>query len=474
MATTTDLASRLRSEIGDVGKTFVQTLTGDGTTKRFNLDYYPLLGSSLTILVGSANVSSTSVVEEVPGVITLSSAPALGAVITVAGTYYRYFTDAEITNYVNIAFLQHAGTATTPYGSRVVLSNLPAVEEYPVILLATTLALFTLATDAAYDIDIQAPDGVSIPRAERYRQLMEIIQTRKEQYRELCNLLNIGLHRIEVATLRRNSTRTNRYVPVYKPQELDDGSRPQRLHVPIPNYMDQTISSVQTYDLSLYRGDSFEVTIDFPFSLTDYSLLSQIRSYSGAMLVLATFNINITDVANGKATLSLTSDQTANLPSRARWDIQMTKKAVRTLNSTPATAVKPGYKGSVAKTGYVTYSTASPHGFVTGAEVTISNVVTLDSSGAKTTKNSYNGTFTVTVFDYNSFYVENSYTGTPVDTDGYNITDPDTGVTLSTVSAATASYTDPDYEQTYLKGAVIIDEQITNQNNDPYAPGWQG
>jgi hypothetical protein len=300
-----------------------------------------------------------------------------------------------------------------------------------------------------------------------------MIQYRKEQYRELCTLLGVGLHRIEVVTVRKISQRTNRYVPIYRPQELDDHGYPQRVHIPLPTYMDQTTSSVQTYDINLYRGDSFEVTIDFPFSLTDYSLLSQIRSYSGANIVLATFNVNITDVANGKAKLSLTSDQTSDLPSRGRWDIQMTKKAIRTLNATPATAVKPGYKGTVAKTGFVTYTTASAHGFTTGSQVTITNVA-VGTGANKTVNNGYNGTFIATVFDATSFYVENSTTTTPTDTDGYTITDPDTGVTLSTVDAATVYYIDPTYEQTYLKGAVIVDEQITNQNNDPYAPGWQG
>jgi hypothetical protein len=226
--------------------------------------------------------------------------------------------------------------------------------------LATTLALFTLATDSAYDIDIMAPDGVHIPRAQRYGQLMEMIQTRKEQYRELCSLLNIGLHRIEVATLHKISTRTNRYVPIYKPQELEDASRPQRLHVPVPNYMDQTPETVATYDIYLYRGDSYELDLDFPFSLTGYTLLSQIRAYSGALLVLATFTITVTNAANGLAKLQLTSDQTKNLPSRAIWDIQLT------------------------------------------------------------------------------------------------------------------STTDPNYQLTHLKGAVITEDQVTNVNNDPYAPGWQG
>ena len=498
MASVADLSNRLRSELTDVGKTFIETFVGNGVTKTFNLSHYPINGADLkvisgttdtypvdsaqmTVKSGSTDISSTSTIEEHTGLLTLAAAPALNTIITVAGTYYRYFTDAEIQNYVNIAFVQHAGTAANAYGSKISLSNLPMVEEYPIVLLASTMALFTLATDAAYDIDIQAPDGVSIPRSERYRQLMDMIQLRKEQYRELCNLLGVGLHRIEVVTVRKISQRTNRYVPIYRAQELDDHGYPQRVHIPLPTYMDQTTSSVQTYDINLYRGDSFEVTIDFPFSLTDYSLLSQIRSYSGANIVLATFNINITDVANGKAKLSLTSDQTSDLPSRGRWDIQMTKKAIRPLTTTAVspntvaeTAVKPGYKGTVAKAGFVTYKTNSAHGFTTGAQVTIENVAVLDSTGTRTLKNNYNGTFTITVFDATSFYVENSTTTTPYDTDGYTITDPDTNVVLSTVPAATAYYIDPTYEQTYLKGAVIVDEQITNQNNDPYAPGWQG
>ena len=360
MATLQGLANSLRSELTDVGKSFVETIVSDGINKRYNLSYYPVNGADLTIKVGTTTVSTTSTIEEHTGVLTLASVPANGAIITVAGNYYRYFTDAEINNYVNIAFLEHSGTNTTAYGSKVTLSNLPPVEEYPIVLLAATMALFTLATDASYDIDISAPDGVSIPRSERYRQLMEMIQYRKEQYRELCNLLGIGLHRIEVATLRKISTRTNRYVPVYKPQELSDSSRPIRLRVPMSTYMDQSTSTVETYDILLYRGDSFEVELDFPFDLDGYTLLSQIRSYSGALLVLATFNITMLDEAAGKIKLSLTSEQTKSLPPRSIWDIQIT------------------------------------------------------------------------------------------------------------------SDTDDNYQRTYLKGAVITEDQVTNVNNDPYAPSWQG
>jgi len=354
VANITTLSNSLRSEIGDIGKTFIDTFVGDGTTKVFYLNYYPVNGTGIVVKVGNTDVSSTSTIEEHTGKLTLASAPANAAVITVGGTYYRYFTDAEIQNYVNIAFAQHANTEVNSYGTRTTIANLPTVEEYPLIVLASTLALFTLATDASYDIDIQAPDGVSIPRSERYRQLMDMINYRKEQYRELCNLLNIGMHRIEVATLRRISQRTNRYVPVYKPQELDDSSFPQRLHVPIPTYMDQTTSNIINYDIMMYQEDSYSFTVDFPYNLTGYSLLAQVRAYAGADLVLATFNITVTDAANGKATLSLTSAQTRNLPMRSIWDLQVT-------STTDPTWQHTYIKGAVIVERQVTTTSRDPY-----------------------------------------------------------------------------------------------------------------
>jgi hypothetical protein len=122
VATIADLSNRLRSELNDVGKTFIETFVGDGVTKRFTLSHYPVNGTDLqvisgttdnypvdssqvTVKSGSTDISSTSTIEEHTGVLTLATAPSVGVVITVAGVYYRYFTNAEIQNYINIAFL---------------------------------------------------------------------------------------------------------------------------------------------------------------------------------------------------------------------------------------------------------------------------------------------------------------------------------------------------------------------------------
>jgi hypothetical protein len=329
------LANRLRAEIGDIGRFFDENFTGDGRTRRFQLSVSPVKGLSLKVLVNGVDVSATTAVEEVSGLFELANVAADNATIEVSGTQYKYFTDVEIQQYVINAFYEHAYTTTDSNGSLATMASLPVIDEYPLVILATSMALYTLATDAAFDIDIISPDGVSIPRSERYRQLMEVVQQRKEQYRELCSLLGIGMYRIEVTTLRRISRRTNRYVPVYRPQEVDDGSIPQRVYLSMPTYGDITPpSSVPTKDLSMYSGDDFCLDLAFDHDLTHYTALSQIRLYPQlpanqvGPLLLATFEITKSASISGgildKLSLYLPSSVTADLPRTAYWDLQLT------------------------------------------------------------------------------------------------------------------------------------------------------
>ena len=288
-----------------------------------------------TGLATTLNVSSTTTIEEGIGIMTLAVAPANNAVITVSGTAYRYFTDTDITYYVNTAFSEHARTTTDSNGSLASISTLPLVEEYPLVIHASTLALYTLANDAAFDIDIISPDGVSIPRSERYRQLTEIIQQRKEQYRELCSLLNIGMHRIEVFSLRRISRTTNRYIPIYRPQEVDDGSIPVRVSLPMPNYGDVTPNTPAiAKDLSIYAGDDFLEIVKFSMDLTSYTPLAQIRLYPSipgsaiGPVILASFTFTKTaSVVGGildTLNMSLSGSSTASLPNVSYYDLQLT------------------------------------------------------------------------------------------------------------------------------------------------------
>jgi hypothetical protein len=331
VATINSLADRLRSEIGDIGKSFVYQFTTDGITDRYLVPYSPLDGANLMVYKDGLDVSTTVAVEEQTGYIVFDDLPEEGAAIIVAGNYFRYFTTSEICDYVSTAFAQHSAYHTDAYGRTVNLMNLPTLEEYPVVIYASTLAMYALATDASFDIDITAPDGVMIPRSERYRQLMQMIQVRKDQYKELCSQLGIGLYKIDVFSLRRISKTTNHYVPIFQPQEIDDTSTLVRVHVPIPTYgnVELPVTTV-VQDLYIYEGDAYEFSVVLDFELPDYTPLSEIRAVPGAAAKIAEFTITKPDVgtADGDGlrtlNLALTGDQTRLLPGTSYYDIQLT------------------------------------------------------------------------------------------------------------------------------------------------------
>ena len=327
MANLTSLSERLRSELGDTGKSFVHQFIADGTTNRFLLPYSPVDAINMIITVDGTDISTTVDVEETTGYMTFDEVPETDAVVVAAGTYFKYFTVTEIEQFVCTAFDQHTANHADTYGRAILLDTLPGLEEYPVITYASTLALYTLATDASFDIDITAPDGVQIPRSERYRQLMQMIEVRKQQYRELCSQLGIGLYRIDVFSLRRISKTTNRYVPIYLPLEVNDRSMPQRVILPIPSYGSAIApSSVPTRDLMMYEGDNFVAILDFPdaFDVTDYTWESSISNQIGSAVSIVDFTIENITGATDQLQLSLTSEQTDLLPEKCFWDIQGT------------------------------------------------------------------------------------------------------------------------------------------------------
>ena len=330
MASLSSLGSRLRYEIGDIPKSFVYQFTADGTTNRFLVPYSPLDGLNLSIIQDGTNVSDDVEVEEATGYIVFDTVPADGDVIVVAGNYFKYFTTSEIEQYISTAFTEHSAFHTDAYGRTVSLTNMPALEEYPVVVYASTLALYALANDAAFDINVFAPDGVTIPRSERYQQLMQMVQARQQQYRELCNQLGIGMYKIDVFSLRRISKTTNRYVPIFKPMEVDDRETPTRVYVPIPTYgaVDAPVTTI-VQDLYVYEGDDYTFNIVFDFELDTYTPTAEIRQLPGSSALITTFTITKPDVGSGDGAglrtlqLDLSEEQTRILPKTAYYDVQM-------------------------------------------------------------------------------------------------------------------------------------------------------
>ncbi len=325
MATVQSLVDLVRSELGDLPKSFVMQFMADGTTNRFTLHYSPLDATDLFVSFGGVDVSDDCSVEESTGVLVTDNLPAEGVEILVSGNYFRYFTTAEIQRFVETALLQHSNNRTDSLGRVQNVANLPAVEVYPVALLASTLALYTLATDSSFDINVFAPDGVTIPRSERYRQIMDMLNVRKEQYRELCTLLGIGMYRIEVFSFRRISKATNHYVPLYRPQEVDDYSYPERIELTRPTYGDQP--SERPYDsveLTAYQDVAFSYSIPYTGNLTTKGVIANIRWKAGVLQSHMPFTVSVTSTSSTShtITLSLTQEQTKRLAQRMYWDVQ--------------------------------------------------------------------------------------------------------------------------------------------------------
>ncbi|CAB4128775.1 hypothetical protein UFOVP223_84 [uncultured Caudovirales phage] len=326
MATVNSLVGKVRVELGDLGKSFVTQFIADGTTNRFRLHYAPLDGTGVVVFKNNVNISDACSVEESTGILVTDVLPADGDEFTVSGNYYRYFTNAEMVSLITDAVNMHVNGHVDSSGRKITIDNLPVIDEYPVAVYAVTLALYTLATDAAFDIDVQAPDGVTIPRAERYRQLMEMIQTRQEQYRDLCVQLGLGMYKIDVFSLRRVSKATGRYVPVYTPQEVDDRSYPQRVHDSAPTYGSKpTPWPTEAGDLTAYQGRSFTTQVTIPGNWTNYGFIANLLNQRGSVLVVQHITLTRTDASGSSPsttlTLSLTADQTMTLAERTYWSI---------------------------------------------------------------------------------------------------------------------------------------------------------
>jgi hypothetical protein len=304
VATLSNLVDRVRIELGDIARSFVTSFVADGTTNRFRLHYAPLDGAGIRVFKNNVDISDDCSVEESSGLLVTDTLPADGDDFVVSGNYFRYFTASEMNQIVETAVLQHSASRTDSSGRKLDIDTLPPLEEYPVAIYAATMALYTLATDAAFDIDIQGPDGVTIPRSERYRQLMQMVETRQAQYKELCSLLGIGMYSIEVFNFRRISKTTNRYVPVYKPLEVDDRSFPQRVDLPATTYGDKPSPwPTDGGELIAYQGRSFATSIDLEdTNFAGYQFVARLLPQRGSTYVRQNFTLAVSTTGIGTVT----------------------------------------------------------------------------------------------------------------------------------------------------------------------------
>ncbi|MFJ4686476.1 hypothetical protein [Streptomyces sp. NPDC088789] len=275
MADTAGIIRRIRNEIGDMQSPFLDTYLGADELASYDLSETGVteVTAKVTTVDPPAAVDLVAdtdyVLDAAEGRIVLINPDFSplhhGQTLIVRGVAQGLFTDADLETYIGDAVQQHAygRSKVTRYRDAhgfirydrepFTLENLPAVEEPLVAYLAAINCLWTLATDAATDIDISTAEGTFVPRTQRYRQLMQHIGDAttglQGRYNTLAQQLNVGLGRIEMFTLRRVSRTTNRLVPVFESREYDDSSRPQRLLPPIDGqeYEDESNVPSPTY-----------------------------------------------------------------------------------------------------------------------------------------------------------------------------------------------------------------------------------
>lgn len=319
-----DLISRTRTELADNPRMFTEALKSTGSDMVYELPVAPVDAASTRVFIDGSEVSIDEyAVEESTGKLLFTFTPDEDAVISASGFYFRFFTDSELAEICTDSASMHLKGRSDPYGRSLTLVNLDPGEYYPLSLLCAVNALYVLATDAAFDIDIQAPDGLSIPRSQRYQHLMGMIQALKDRYQELSSLLGIGLYAIEIYTLRRVSKRTNRYVAVYRPQEVDDRSRPERVYLPQPTLGGTPVDDgIPQEDLTIKQGDTFSQVVTVQTLVPESAILrAQMRGYAGSPVISGEFFVM--RISDYQVVISMSHETTVNLPSRGVWDLQM-------------------------------------------------------------------------------------------------------------------------------------------------------
>ena len=333
------LLERVRLELGDLPQPFDYQFVGDGVRDHFNVEHRPFNEATIFLTnygddVTPAEVGAT--LDGLTGTVYFATPPDAGSPWEIHGQKWRYFSDDDLQIFIDTSLAQHSHHRADAGGGMYSVSDIPPVEEYPIALYAAIQALWALATDAAFDIDILAPDGVNIPRSERYRQLMEMIGARTKQYNDLAAALNIGVSAIEVLTIRRTAKLTNRLVPVYMPQEYDDFTPPQRLYPAISTHgVDPVPIDKGLYNIYLYSDEPYSVMMNFqtttepitpendPYDMTGWTFYAPVVRVKGsAGPPITELGVTIVDNALGLIRLTLDSTQVKKIPSWCFWELR--------------------------------------------------------------------------------------------------------------------------------------------------------
>ena len=260
-SSTQRIAQMARLRLRDLPRPFIARQTCSGVAFRFELPVENVSAPNLQVVLTDTTAGGTTslnlgfdfVLDEHGGVLVFSNAPAAGILLVAQGTYYRDLLPPELDLYVRTAYIQHTygmdqqwegtidqGYPPYPGPPPLAVDGQPSaygtpkpmmiseVEEYPISILVTIMALWDMAVGIAQQHDVHTPDGVTIPIGQTWNQIMKMIEGLDAQYKALSAALGVGLYRITQSRLRRVSRTTKRLVPIYRSKEYDDITWPQR------------------------------------------------------------------------------------------------------------------------------------------------------------------------------------------------------------------------------------------------------
>lgn len=253
MATEAEIIKRVRLELGDLSEPFRASMRGTGNKDDWDLPARNILVDTVSVFRVDPDTNTITnlvadvdyMLDPVNGLLTFATPPAEDALLIAEGNSYGIFSDEEIAHFVHEAAGQHLrgrtvnrryrdGRGFIKYDrSPMTLEHLPDEENLLVAILATVEALWALATDASLDIDVQTAEGTSLPRGQRWRQLISQIDLLTNKYQDLSLMMGVGLFAPETRDLRRVSRTTGRLVPIFQSREYDETGHPTRKTPPI-------------------------------------------------------------------------------------------------------------------------------------------------------------------------------------------------------------------------------------------------
>lgn len=250
--TTEGIVAQARSLLRDFPQFFEVDLGGI-TTSTVRLPHPNVDGSTLQVYfapeVGAEAVASESVVltpvdkadwrvDERNGLLKFNNTNVLGKQCIVAGYYYEWFVDEDLSYYADSLVSEHL------HGRDIILDNVDLMEVDVIAMGTVARALWSLVTQFSTEINVQTPEGMNIPAGQRFQQVWSLFQHWESEYARRAGALNVGIGALRVFQLRRVSKQTNRFVPVYVPREYDDPRPPRRVLPPIQTPLTTTPTNV--------------------------------------------------------------------------------------------------------------------------------------------------------------------------------------------------------------------------------------